>query len=44
MGNVKKIGKSFWDIISRPEMGILPGQIAFFHLPSRATDPWGRYQ
>lgn len=30
MSNIKKIGQNFWEIISKPEMGVLPGQIAFF--------------
>lgn len=30
MDRIKKMGHSFWDIIIKPEMGVLPGQIAFF--------------
>lgn len=30
MDRVKKMGYDFWSIITKPEMGFLPGQIAFF--------------
>lgn len=30
MERIKKMGQNFWDIIVKPEMGFLPGQIAFF--------------
>ncbi len=30
MDRIKKMGQSFWSIIIKPEMGFLPGQIAFF--------------
>lgn len=30
MEKIKKVSQDFWKIIIKPEMGILPGQIAFF--------------